>query len=313
MGNKTTKKKSRWVSILGNGIVICWCMSFFAFLLGILLLCFEYRGIGIRCCAYGLCGIWLFPMIMSPLYHKGDSPIQRRHRMVKHTFVVLACMCVLIFAVSMFGIFAIGLYNRSYYDSDYLQMGRASFALAAMLLTGTFTYVCTLLIRSGCTMGATGMPEEDMIISDGKRIIWSNPIRFLFIPPFGIGILLYRRGYADRIGSWVGILCIFFGILLAVFLFRGVLLCARLKKQGWELRADELVEKREADRYDYKSHRHKIRYNLKFKSKDNNWETTTTLEKFCDTKVGTYSWTVYLKGRKKPLFYYDIFGDATKI
>lgn len=197
--------------------------------------------------------------------------------------------------------------------SNLLDYGIVLLVLGVVLLTATFTHGCTVWIRSKCTMGLKGTPDEDMVCRDAKRIIWSNPWNYIFMLLFVIA-LLCRMRYAQWIGSRFGILVGLMGALLVLFLFRAFRLSARVENRDWELRADELVEKSQDNSYDYKKNRRgRTTYYLNFKSQDKNWSVDTTAENFRAAQEGTYLWAVHLKERKKALFYYDVNGDATKV
>lgn len=318
--DKEQRKKSGWWHSVGRW----WLMFVFLFVLGIVLLSFGYKEAGSRCTVFGLFPTLMIPVCINPFSYgsksKGTSEKthamvmaeQRRRQMVKRTFFTLFWMSLIILIVSLLGVIMRRSYEQATYDYELLSVARGFMALFTMLVTGTFAHVCNQLIRSRCTMGMGGRPDEDMIIRDGIRLLWSNPFRLGLIPLFLVGVRCWRRLGSGE--SWVCVMTIALGILLAISFVRAILFCVRLKTQKWELRSDELVEKytgREV-RSDRVGHQRKSKH-LKFKSKDTVWTTSVTDKKYYEFRVGTYSWTVYIKGKKNPLFYYDVFGDATAI
>ena len=198
--------------------------------------------------------------------------------------------------------------------SNLVEYGMTLVIVGAVLLSVTLSRGCAMWIRSRCTVGLDGMPEEDTIIRDGKRIIWSKPCRYFLIPPLAIMLLCLMR-YGEWISTGIVVLPVLMGALLVLFLFRAFRLCSLLKNRDWELRADELIEKTKDRSYTRgNSWRNSIStYYLEFKSKDKTWGTSTTADKFRVAYTGTYRWAVHLKGSKKPVLYYDVYGDATNV
>ena len=318
--DKNESKKSGWWRSVGRW----WLIFVFIFLLGIVLLILDCDSGGAACVGIGLLQSLLIPLYLNPfsddyIYKEASDKVSaiaatgiRRRQMVKRAVFTLFWMTLILLFVRLLGVVMMMNYEQTPYDPESLRMVWGTMALFTMLIAGTFYYVCSLLIRSRCTMGLGGRPDEDMVLRDGLCLIWADSFRLFLIPPFLIGMRCLI--YLDRRENWLWVLTIALGILLAISFYRAIVLSVRLKRQNWELRPDELIQK---DIYhDTTHHKHdhnKKYYRLQFQSKDTTWETTVSYFKYFAFQEGTYSWTVHIKGKKKPLFHYDVYGDAAKI
>ena len=186
-------------------------------------------------------------------------------------------------------------------------LGRAGgyLMMGLILFTMLFSAECTAVLRSRCTRGLVGAPDDDIIERDAKWIIWSNPWNYIFFYIFSLALFCWLR-YGAWVHVCVGIVAIVAGVLLAVCLFVALHRSNRVRNREWELRADKLVRKDKVSGGDEGD-----TYYLYFQSDDKDWKTATTEADYNATQVGACRWVVHLKGRKKPIVYYDVYGDAT--